>query len=679
MAPPPAMIGGIINKNKPKMLDQHGHPLKLMDIASRRSLRGLKRCPSCGTFNGNRSQMCRNLQCELRKQILNTKKSMDPIQLISHTDSKMYSVRIKERDCAPRNFVQITDSYTQDGESLLIKRKAICFVDTCKYDSKDVDISCKHVKATSECVKIAEEFTINYDALWNLPIDVEQKVRLWDMYKEEESAVPAVQRINNATFVTKCASSNIFPSGRLHVTALTNDKKIENQTFSCACKKLKILMSPNDSVSVKEDICDHLVLVLAAVLSRSAGSPAANEFSNFTKELMSAWITETIKPEPVIVENTSANGDIFIFDNELLPTDDLSDFTDNILKSVLNDENANSNTHQNMYQGDPSMVSGCTTDDADIPFEAISCIDVMNEQNTRLELSDCNIELMDQFELTNQIDLCNNGVILSNDDLFQGNSIVMPDLSDTIIDDLIVAQNQTQQIQPSQLMLPITPLPIVENTSATVRISKKKPKKINLSQSPKKAVDVVPVLDVAKRLSSGPSLEYVMWLDHVIECINMNVDFNLKEPNVSLNFNVHEDVFAHFSASFTNGVKCRLPNSTVVIKKGKFKGLLKYTWILQNASKVQNIFKTKNMAVEVERKFQPNGDKYVPYVEEKCDIIVVNKKFKKICPKMYVAHIWFDCSNNNQKTGFKIEWVPNVFPKSGFGVLNIEFSIGLRH
>ncbi|XP_055907514.1 uncharacterized protein C2orf42 homolog [Eupeodes corollae] len=674
---PPAMIGSIINKNKPKMSDQHGQQLKLMDIASRRSLRGLKRCPSCGTFNGNRSQMCRNPECELRKQILNNKKSMDPIQLISHTDSKFYSVRIKERECAPRNFVQITDSYTQEGKSLLIKRKAICFVDTCKYDSKDIDISCKHVKATAESVKVAEKFIIHYDTLWSLPIGVEDKVRLWESYKEEESAVPAVQRINNTTFVTKCARSNIFPSGRLHVTVLTNDKKIEAQTFSCACKKLKILLSPNNSVSLKEDICDHLILVVAAVLSRWA-SPCQNEFSNFTKEIMSVWKPQIAdgSPEKLVVENSSGNGDIFIFDNELLPTDDLSDFTDNILKSVLiKDENANTNTHQNMYQGDPSMVSGCTTDDADIPFEAISCIDVMNEQSTRLELSDCNIELMDQFELTNQIDLCNGGVILSDTDLFQGNSIVMPDLSDTIVDDLIVAQNQNQP----QLMLPITPLPVVEQNA--VRISKKKTKKVNIAHSPKKTLEVVKsaVVDAGKGLNPGPSLEYVMWLDHVIECINMNVDFNSEEPNVSLSFNVHEDVFAHFSTSFTNGVKCRLPNSTVVVKKGKFKGLLKYTWILQSASKVQSIFKTKNMSVEVERKFQPSGDKYVPYVDEQCDLIVLNKKYKKISPKMYIAHIWFDCSNNNQKTGFKIEWVPNVFPKSNFGVLNIEFSVGLKH
>lgn len=689
---PPAAVDNVTNKTKSKMSTQSLSTAHIK-LFSRRSLRGLKRCPNCGIFNGNRSHMCRNPDCELRKQILNSKKSMDPIQLISLTDSKLYSVQTKDRDCAPRNFVQITDSYTQENESLLINREAICFVDTCKYDSKDIDISCKHVKATSECVKFAEEFIISYETLWNLPIELEQKVRLWDLYKEEEAAVPAVQRINNLTFVTKCSRSNTFPSGRLHVTALPDVKKIKSSTFSCACKKLKILLSPNNSVSLKEDVCDHLVLVLAAVMTRAATSPNQNEFSNFTKDLMSTLIPEVAttvvnaKLEPSEVQNNNANGDIFIFDNELLPTDVLSDFSDNVLKSVLKDENANTNTHQNMYQGDPSMVSGCTTDDTDIPLEAVGCIDVMNDQNTRLELSDCNIELMDQFELTNQIDLCNGGVVLSDSDLFQSNSIIMPDLSDTIVDDLFVAQNPNQHQnhrtltstqQQQQLVLPITPLPVVDNTSGSN--SKKKHKKLSLTTSPKKTIEIIPtIVDVGKRINPGPSLEYVTWLDHVIECINMNIDFNCDDPNVLLSFNVHEDVFAHFSMNFSNGVKCRLPNSTVVIKKGKFKGLLKYSWILQNASKVKSIFKTKNMSVEVERKFQPNGDKYVPYVDKERDIVVNNKKYKKISPKMYTAHIWFDCSNNNQKTGFKIDWIPNVFPKSGFGVMNIGFSVGWRY
>lgn len=52
--------------------------------------------------------------------------------------------------------VQITDkTISFDEDASIISRNAICFVDTCKYDSKDIKISCKHVKTATASVNLA--------------------------------------------------------------------------------------------------------------------------------------------------------------------------------------------------------------------------------------------------------------------------------------------------------------------------------------------------------------------------------------------------------------------------------------------------------------------------------------------------------------------------------------------
>lgn len=225
------------------------------------------------------------------------------------------------------------------------------------------------------------------------------------------------------------------------------------------------------------------------------------------------------------------------------------------------------------------MVSGCTADDADIPFEGISCgTGAMNDESTRLELSDCNIELMDQFQLTDQIDLCNDEVILSDSDLFQGTSIIMPDLSDTIVDDLIVAQNQNHP----QVVMPVAPAQVVENTA--VAIATKKPKKVIVAQSTGSLATAAAASNGIQPVDRGPSLEYVVWLDHVIECINMSIDYNSKDPNVTLSFNVHEVSYD------------RLPPSVISIRETSkvlaLRNLLEEDIIsFMKEYRVENIFK----------------------------------------------------------------------------------------
>lgn len=44
---------------------------------------------------------------------------------------------------------------------------------------------------------------------------------------------------------------------------------ISHFRYSCACKKIKILMSPNNSIVLENDRCDHLNLIVAALISNT--------------------------------------------------------------------------------------------------------------------------------------------------------------------------------------------------------------------------------------------------------------------------------------------------------------------------------------------------------------------------------------------------------------------------
>lgn len=201
-----------------------------LNLLHRSTLRGLKKCPQCGSFNGIRALKCLNKLCShvlmprhvpisenVSTNLLNT------VQLISKSDVKIYSVQVREKDSDhQRSFVQITDkTISSDDEGCIISRNAICYVDTCKYDSHDINISCKHVKYALENTGVAattaQSLTIDLNVWYAMRLPNETKTRLWSDYLEAESSIPMVQRINQTVFVVKCDKTAAFPAGRLHV------------------------------------------------------------------------------------------------------------------------------------------------------------------------------------------------------------------------------------------------------------------------------------------------------------------------------------------------------------------------------------------------------------------------------------------------------------------------------
>lgn len=197
-----------------------------LNVLHRSTLRGLKKCPRCGSFNGIRALRCLNKLCShvlMPKPIGKRSTStnlLNTVQLVSKTDAKLYSVQVREKDTDHhRSFVQITDkTISSDDEGCIISRNAICYVDTCKYDSHDISISCKHIKnALENSATTAQPLTINKITIDAMRLPSQTKTRLWTNYLQAETSIPLVQRINRTMFVVKCDKTTAFPAGRLHV------------------------------------------------------------------------------------------------------------------------------------------------------------------------------------------------------------------------------------------------------------------------------------------------------------------------------------------------------------------------------------------------------------------------------------------------------------------------------
>lgn len=234
--------------------------LEAKQILKRSNLRGLVKCKSCNFYNGIRATACKNQKCPLSKVEVKQKPKpkINAIQLHSDGESQLFSVQVRDRDVDNRNFVSITDKIVSSDASasiinrnaiwwviffasnnlptwltILIKRKTFVsfrcysYVDTCKYDSNDVNISCKHVKSSLEsCTSKAKIQTVNEEILLRIHIDEQKRQKLLNLHKQsQQSTTPLVQRINQKVFVVRCDASLNFPIGMLHVicNVQTND------------------------------------------------------------------------------------------------------------------------------------------------------------------------------------------------------------------------------------------------------------------------------------------------------------------------------------------------------------------------------------------------------------------------------------------------------------------------
>ncbi|XP_017869084.1 PREDICTED: uncharacterized protein C2orf42 homolog [Drosophila arizonae] len=643
------------------------------------TLRGLRKCSSCGAINGSRALFCRNLTCPQNKN------QLDGVQLVcQRAGCTVYSVRTKERDpeAQPRNFVSFEDvTLSLQPNAAVVSSKAVCYVDACKADS-----DCRHIKACrdgQDQMPMAQVYTVSREVLWNLNITIEQKQQLWQQYKsaEEQDHWPAVQRLNATTFVVKCQRSNTFPAAHLHVTALANGLSTKKGTYACACRKLKIIVEPDNSLVMQDEICDHLLLVLAGILSSPQGKTI---YGNFTKSLQTFWMPD--KLETPLGEAThddlrlslsiipsgdvDLSEDIYIFDNEFCVADtDLLPMPEEF-SDIIYDMDSMPAAH--------SVSSSCAPNDAQL----LSNFDIYAEQqqDQHLELTDCNIELMDQYQLTDQIDLCSE-------------DIELPLVSEPY--NILTPQPIYAKAPPAATnQLPAIELPTIAVVKkAAIKASeivdevktRKQPplpaKRALIVNEPTCTTVVEPV-----GVAVQPALAYEAWLDYVIELLNSTIEPEpapqqaISTRQILQTFHVHKETFSHLSKSFSAGIKRRPLHQVAVIDSGKHKGLSKYVWHFSASHTVKRIFSSRNLNLQLERCFERHAlGHFVPYVRQTPTQASTQHRQRPVHAKLrlYVVKMVFDVEQQI-KSGLYINWIPDVLPRSSFGQMDVEFTLETR-
>ncbi len=259
----------------------------------RATLRGIRKCPQCGIYNGTRGLSCKNKACGISLRNATTsgrssrKCEVEVVKVIIDGEERggkereggagvlvggsggavqVFSVchRGKGTTATQLGFVELipTDTAiaTGDGATLLTRiNLGRCYLPSCRQgqrsnqgdselavaSSKQSDSLCIHIKQAIECQSRATPLTFKSSVLEGLQASIQAREELWRL--ATESPGPLVQRISKDTLVVKCHTDSQHPLGLLHLTVgaggLPDISKSERRSreqqhavFQCACQ-----------------------------------------------------------------------------------------------------------------------------------------------------------------------------------------------------------------------------------------------------------------------------------------------------------------------------------------------------------------------------------------------------------------------------------------------------------
>ncbi|XP_014237686.1 uncharacterized protein C2orf42 homolog [Trichogramma pretiosum] len=265
------------------------------------TLRGIRKCPKCGVYNGSRGSSCKNKSClavfkESASQDSNGKArtaslgpngtsnsssrlASDACKLVTGSQAQVYSVRARDRGPDHRGLVQLPDANTAttaattttiaetetsaatgcigNDSGLLQAASAnsaiMCFIDSCEKNYKNnvlqchekdaVDPAtttscCQHVQAAYRCYAEAQPLTLRNSILSSLNVNQETKQEIWLL--ATDSSGPLVQRVSKNIMAVKCKVSPEHPLGYLHFSFFTTKLKDRvDHKFYCSCSSFK--------------------------------------------------------------------------------------------------------------------------------------------------------------------------------------------------------------------------------------------------------------------------------------------------------------------------------------------------------------------------------------------------------------------------------------------------------
>ncbi|XP_043939061.1 uncharacterized protein C2orf42 homolog isoform X2 [Protopterus annectens] len=278
-------------------------PSFLSDLG-RATLRGVRKCPKCGTFNGTRGLSCKNKSCGtvFRYGARKQQHNFDAVRIISGSDLQIFSVRQKDRGPEYRCFVELgiiqTTIQTDEGTVITHLSSGHCYVPSCfKIKSETIlEGQCQHIQLAMECQTEAMPLTLKSSVLNSLKASPEIKQTIWQLATESEG--PLVQRITKNFMVVKCEAAAEDSVGYVHVSFNEKNsvKSVGDQRFICSCQTQK-LAKPDH---LKEDAFYKCIHFYSCICAFASDEKLSQEFSSFLNFDSSAPV---VKAEAIQLEN----------------------------------------------------------------------------------------------------------------------------------------------------------------------------------------------------------------------------------------------------------------------------------------------------------------------------------------------------------------------------------------
>ncbi|XP_069698610.1 uncharacterized protein C2orf42 [Periplaneta americana] len=609
----------------------------LLSDLGRATLRGVRKCPKCGTYNGTRGLICKNRACDVvfKEGGEKRKMSTEACKLITGTTTQVFSVRVRDKGPDYRGFVQlpvIQSSDTADSldseAALITQTSALCFVDTCQR-SFDASIlkchektapltptTCQHIQAALRCYAEATPLTLKNSVLSTLNVNNDLKQTIWLL--ATETTGPLVQRVSKNIMAVKCKASPKHPLGYLHFSFFMSKLKdrVENKYF-CSCTAFKGQVK---HASNKEDPtfkrCVHFYACICAFASDPKLSEEFSYYINLDKPALAVTPAAAPVPSPPAEQQQH-------------------------LVAILSDEDGTGacEVEVEVLREEAALLeaTGITVAD-DVTIAQVHGLEVLSTEQVEVQ-----IQAMD------------------SDTLSFTDANILPD---------------TQQLE----MLSVKRKRDDSSTVAPLQeVGGKKP---NATRKNNPGIGMRKQEPVDENIAS---ITFIQWLASVTERINQAMHFQFSGKPDPLVFHVPQLFFDCLRERIScGGKKKRLPNFTTgfvrrdAVPLGTF---TKYTWHITNIIHVKQIFETPLMPLEITRSFVENRDgTFEPFQRRKDENEAFRKTDSQPLIKPLELKTFLKVGNmspdQQEPTPFLIEWIPDILPTSKIGELRIRFEFG---
>lgn len=624
------------------------------------TLRGVKKCPKCGTYNGTRGLSCKNKACDVvfKEAGEKRKQSTEVCKLITGNTTQIYSVRIRDKGPDYRGFVQlpVVQSNMIDAEAALVRQTAaLCFVETCQrtfttkvlrcHEKEMIPIitSCQHIDASMRCCTIAQPLSITDATLNSLNMPQQMKQNIWQL--KSETCGPLVQRVSKNVMAVKCKANSKHPLGYLHVSFFVSKigSKESQAYYTCSCPTYKMKYNSKTEDGSKNDPlrrCIHYYACIAAFV----GDVKLSEIFSV--------ILDMERPTLVNLGFSNTNGE-----NAKDDGDEEDDSENAGLVAILG-----------------NVADCCEVEVEVLPEEASSLLQQYSlsdeiEQLQGLEV----VQSMDTASETEQLIGDSSQMVLVNHKSV--NQLLVPDLQQQSVLKLGTNINSGNNGSVKRKRDDAT------SALLTLQDSISYPKK---PANPRSKVNQQKGIVVAEGTENTVEQSFIQWLASVTERINQAMHYQFDGKPAPLVFHAPQAFFDCLRERISVvGSKKRLPNQIVVFNKkdslplGTF---TKYSWHINNILHCKQIFETPLMPLHITRSFIENQDgTYDPY-----DDSTIDEAFSKtdnsprIKPLEHKTFLKVGITMRDQitPTPFIIEWMPDVLPISHVGELRLVFEYG---